>query len=289
MSKIKNFSFRLILPIAKILKPNRPERLLGVKRVINWVFAYWKKDFVFVDGLKLWLDPVDSLRLSVFGNWEPTASEFFENRIRPGDVVIDVGAHIGWYTLLAAKHVGKAGKVYAFEPNSDRFKTLKKNVTINQFTNVTAVNKAVLFFGETSCSCALVRAEEAPIVDLDHYLGMKRPRVDIIKIDVDGREIDVLHGMRKILNANRSIEIFIEFWPEGLARYGRSGEGLLSELSREGFHFFQIDERIRQVYPVRKKELIGSFTAQRGNYCNLFCLRQRNYSLGAGREKKGMD
>ena len=75
--------------------------------------------------------------------YEPYTLELFQRAINPGSTVLDLGAHHGYFSLLAARWVGKEGKVYAFEPAPENFQILKKNIEFNQFTNVLPVNKAV--------------------------------------------------------------------------------------------------------------------------------------------------
>ena len=91
----------------------------------------------------MFLDSVDSLRLSFNGVYEPCETEFVMNEIKKGDVVLDIGANIGYYTLIFARLVGEEGKVFAFEPDPENFALLKKNVEINGYHNVVLVQKAI--------------------------------------------------------------------------------------------------------------------------------------------------
>ena len=83
------------------------------------------------------------MRLSTRGYYEPFITAFVKDMIKEGDIVIDIGAHIGYYTLLFSKLVGKTGKVFAFEAHPDNFTLLKQNVETNGYTNVVVENKAV--------------------------------------------------------------------------------------------------------------------------------------------------
>lgn len=83
------------------------------------------------------------LEMSLFGVVEPLATHMFTEHIQPGNTVIDIGANIGYYTILAAQIVGETGKVYAFEPEPKNLTLLKKNVEHNNLTNVVLANKAV--------------------------------------------------------------------------------------------------------------------------------------------------
>src|SRR3990167_6694466 len=77
------------------------------------------------------------------GQYEPYESKLLIKNIKDGDIVIDVGANIGYYTLLFAKKVGENGKVFAFEPDSASFAILEKNIKDNKFRNVEAFNIAL--------------------------------------------------------------------------------------------------------------------------------------------------
>ncbi len=99
-----------------------------------------------VHGFTLELGPVSGEGLSLlqaYEEYEPGTQWVFRKLLRPGMNVADLGAHVGFFTLLAAGLVGLAGRVYAFEPHPENFTILKKNISLNQCTNVLAVGKAV--------------------------------------------------------------------------------------------------------------------------------------------------
>ena len=91
----------------------------------------------------MFLDKIDSLYLSVNKDWGDFEKEVIEKQIKKGDVILDIGANIGFYTLIMAKLVGEKGKVYAFEADPTNFEILKKNVEVNGYKNIVLVNKVV--------------------------------------------------------------------------------------------------------------------------------------------------
>lgn len=149
-----------------------------------------------------------------------------------GDIVVDVGAHIGRYTLIAAKRVGLNGKVVAIEANPDNFEMLNSNVKLNQLTNVTNLNYAVysqetkikLYLagegsGQTMYNTIMTgRANEGKekyveieANTLDYLLQSQRiTEVNWIKIDVEGAELEVLKGASKIISHSNDISLLIE-------------------------------------------------------------------------------
>ena len=163
---------------------------------------------------------------SAFGWDASTLEEVFykdiyeeEYRIKPGDVVLDVGAHIGCFTLKAAKEVGPSGKVVSFEPSSENFKLLSLNVSSNNDSNAKLFKVAVgsepgaakRHLGNrkgtnsllSDASIDQVGIEEVPIRTLDSVAEeLKLSKVSFLKIDVEGFELEVLKGARNILSSS---------------------------------------------------------------------------------------
>lgn len=138
--------------------------------------------------------------------------------LQPGQVVVDAGAFVGVFTVLAAKMVGPDGRVIAFEPDAGNFQLLRQNIAINGLTNVKAVPKGlwdraanlrfvasggpVSSLVECSQDSGPGRLVEVPVVRLDdemQSLGVQA--VDFVKIDVEGAELGVLAGSERILTS----------------------------------------------------------------------------------------
>lgn len=158
-------------------------------------------------------------------NHEPIVQKIFQPK--PGDVVIDVGAHIGLYTLRAARDVGATGKVIAVEPDPQSFLILKDNIAINHLTNVIAVNAALsdtagqkTFYAATDPSLsgfelqAEARTREVKTVrtlTLDELLqNCGISHADWLKIDVEGAELKVLQGGKSFLEKTSNLRVIIE-------------------------------------------------------------------------------
>src|SRR5262245_590665 len=100
----------------------------------------------YVDGVfghRMYLDKLDSLQLSLRKVYEPIETRLVMDLVKPNQVVLDIGANIGYYTLIFSKLVGPGGRVYAFEPHPTNFSLLDRNVQTNGYKNATVVRKAV--------------------------------------------------------------------------------------------------------------------------------------------------
>lgn len=148
------------------------------------------------------------------GSYEYEQRILFENLVSEGSVVFDVGAHVGFYSLLAALLVGMRGKVYAFEPLPANLHYLKAHLRINRITNVTVVEKAVsdspgeaTFVEEPSSAMGHFSAHGSlivPTVSLDDlFRDGEIPSPDFIKLDVENAAWLVLRGAEKLLRTAR--------------------------------------------------------------------------------------
>lgn len=202
-----------------------------------------------VVGLKMFLHPDDqamSPYIDVNRIWEPNQTHWFVRTVRPGDTVVDVGANVGYYTILAAKLAGPTGKVYAFEPDPTCVALLRKNVALNGLTNVIIEQKAVsnrpgklkLFLSTENMGDHRTIDEgnrnfvEVDAVTLDGYFAGKV--VNVVKIDVQGFEAIVFDGMADLDRRSNRLATFIEFWPYGYRRAGgpNADEMIASALAR---------------------------------------------------------
>ena len=252
---------------------------------------------VSVQGHEMYLDSSDSLQLSTNGVFEPYTTQVIKQNISGGDIVIDIGANIGYFTLIMAKGIRENGKVFSFEPEPKNFELLKKNVEINNYSNVILEKKAIgnktgttkLYLADrknnifSSGMHRIFRSDlvsQIPdpisinIIKLDDYLQDLKfiKKIRLIKIDVEGAEFDVLKGMNKILDENKEIEIVMEFSSENLEDYGSNAYDVVDFLMNKGFKLSVINEvekRMEEVTGV--KEIIDSEAKKIG--LNIFCSR----------------
>ena len=204
---------------------------------------------------------------------------------RKGMSVLDLGANVGFHTLLFARSVGIGGHVWAFEPDPDNYSTLCANLKLNSYGNVTTVQAAVgaatgrgsLYRSPFHCDHRTYPTEngrrEIPVemVSVDEFL-LPDQRVDLIKMDIQGAEGMALQGMKRTLTSNPGVVVLMEFWPEGLRKTGFPPGRVLSELENLDFNLYRIDERTNDVEKVRNREaLIGSLAGS--GYANLLAAR----------------
>ncbi len=216
--------------------------------------------------------------LSLRGPLEPGLTRLFERLVRPGMIVADVGANVGFYTLLAARLLAGVGKVYSFEPAPATFAILGDNIQVNGFLEsgiidhrqqaVSAVpGTARLFvFADNSGHNTLFWPDagaahvDVPAVSLDQVFA-EAPKLDFVKIDAEGAEPAILAGMRKTIGANPGIRIVIEFGPGHLHRAGRPPAEFLAELGELGLSIQRIDEVTGDLHPASSAELLSCFSA----------------------------
>lgn len=192
------------------------------------------------------------------GSHEPEETKFIKSVVQPDWVVFDVGAHIGFYTLLIAGIVDSSiGHVYAFEPNPGVFDILKRHIEINKLGHVTAVNIALgasigqieFFLGpsnNTGMASVLPRDSGkrnivTSITTLDTFVSANNlRRLDFIKIDVEGAEVDVLEGARNAIKSYLP-RLMLEVNAIMLARSGRDARNLVLFLRDFGYALFRTD------------------------------------------------
>ena len=274
----------------KILRGHGIEKFYPAKVISRFIFSHLKPSFVEVQGHKMFIDSKSSLRLLILGAYEPFETELVQKEIKRGDVVLDIGANIGYYTLIFAKLVGEEGKVFAFEPDPTNFSLLKKNVEINGYKNVELVQKAVsnktgkikLYLSRYNNVCHCIynshdgrQSIEVETIRLDDYFKNYNGEVDFIKMDIEGAEGEAIQGMFNLLKKNNNVKIITEFLPIGLKSSSINPEKYLKLLIELGFKLYEINEREKKIKPVNIPKLLEMYSPEKGIYTNLLCLREK--------------
>ena len=182
-------------------------------------------------------DPVSlyAMAANIYG---PFMTEMFKRIVKKDDVVVDLGAHVGYYSLLASRIVGEEGRVYAFEPDPETYRQLVKNIELNQYSNINAIPKAIsnkvgtarLFLtpGRSENTLyqpkGLRRYVEVKTETLDHFFRQSGYDINAIKMDIEGGEMDALVGMERLMRENNNLTMFLEFVPDFIRRAGYTPE-----------------------------------------------------------------
>jgi len=230
----------------------------GAKVTYEFLFRLlWpNSNLVEVQGSKMYVDVFDrdpswrrTFRVYAINRvHEESTTALFRKIVKKGDVVVDLGANIGYFTLLAAKLVGKEGRVYAFEPEPRNFSHLVRNIQLNGYHNVVALQKAVadrpgrvrLFICPYDTGHHTIQKydgiqayrpdfvdEKKEFVEVeqvrldDFFKGVETP-INVIKMDVEGAEMLALAGMEQVIKRNKNLVMLVEFFPLLIAKMGQS-------------------------------------------------------------------
>ena len=195
-----------------------------------WILYYattWAGDTI-RDGVGkgLHFNPYRSSGAYLSGRNELPVQETLAAHLKRGDVFYDIGANVGFFSIIASRLVGADGSVYAFEPVAVNVACIQRNVRANQLSNVTVIQKAIAATsgmvdihltghpggatltsaGHPGDTYATTRVESAFIDELLDYNQIAPP--DMVKIDVEGAEIDVLRGMARALAKFHPVVVF---------------------------------------------------------------------------------
>lgn len=177
------------------------------------------------------------------GFWEMWVTKVMTDTVMPGMVCIDAGANVGYYTVLLGELTGHLGKVVAVEPMPGTRRLLERNVAINGFSDIVEVKGVALGKGPGTVTLYMPPGEPknalicdkpphpdwesatTPLMSID---DMALPKVDFVKIDVEGAEIDVWRGMRRTILANPQIQIMMEV---NCRRYPKQAPEFMKEIT----------------------------------------------------------
>jgi FkbM family methyltransferase len=205
------------------------------------------------------LPDVVQLYAFLFGVWEPDISDFIQRRLSPGDTFVDVGAHVGYYSLLASARVGSVGRVVAIEASPSIFHQLKENLAANGEANIRAVNVAAsadrgvmnvhrgppwnLGLSTTRQSGGLPLECQVEALPLDAIVtSEERQAVRLVKVDVEGAERDLFGGLIRLLRDARSdAEIVLELSPRWWKDTTMTVEQALQPFTDAGYHTYLVN------------------------------------------------
>jgi FkbM family methyltransferase len=225
-------------------------------------------------GVTMWLDPYDLVGGSILasGEWEPKTWHALQQHVSAGGTFVDVGAHIGWYSLKAAKLVGPKGRVIAVEPNHETLLRLRDNIRASGASAVIVVAPVACSDSETTLnffaaprantgmsSLSLTNASRLGGIAASYQVRARRlddivreagvARVDAVKIDVEGAEFLVLKGAVETLDRYRPV-VSVELIDEGLKQMGASVDDVMAFMRSHGYAPQQYEEENVVFVPV---------------------------------------
>lgn len=236
--------------------------------------------------VKLRLDEHMQSQIFWYGYYSRDIVLLMNRILRPGMVALDVGANIGEITMAAARRVGSNGHVYSFEPMASIYPRLKEHVAMNGMNQVTPIAKglsdrtgtATLFLAEAAfedgtrhdglgtlypTASRSVAAGDVELTTLDEFCTNSNiTRIDLVKIDVEGAELDVLKGGLTSI-ARFQPFLIVEVQRETTRAAGYESEDIISLLKSMGYTFFVIGRKAR-LHPLGKMGL--------ANFQNVLCV-----------------
>jgi len=244
-----------------------------------------------LSGFKLWVDPstaggvVPWLMLDDIH--EPAETRCMRDHLLPGGTFVDIGANIGYHTVLGATIVGERGRVYAFEPEPVNFETLKRNIELNNLRNVVAEAKACseragtldLHIDKTNAgghhlhdSLEASEAVSISAITLDDYFRDLEGSIDLIKMDIQGYESVALRGMLNLLGSEKRVKIITEFDAPMISAAGHSPTDFLATLQSLGYRFTILSDYGKSAANASPEKIISICTD--GRFVNLFCDKE---------------
>lgn len=222
----------------------------------KWVAAEVLERFV------MWVDLHDRFvsQGCLNNNWEPNETAFFISKLGSGDCVLDIGANIGWFSLVAAKHIGANGCVHSFEPSPKTSHMLKRTISENDLRSIVQVweyalsdrndvfnltcpintdNPGGSFLSDKNSAAANHESTPVVAVRLDDLLPDVAP--DIIKIDVEGAEPRALLGARNAIMRSKPV-ILSELFPAQLINVsGMTAAQYISQMEEFGYGCYLLE------------------------------------------------
>lgn len=246
MSWLANVVDRALFAYGRLL-PYHPKKLHIADALDRVAREAWAQPrLAQLDGVRYRFLPSSSVGRSIYylGDWEHWDTIYWRRTIKPGWTVVDVGANLGYYALLASRLIGPQGRVFAFEPTPSTYQVLLENIGLNRARNIAPYQVAMCdFCGSVSVIEQEVDgwnrigldgepgAHRVPSLTLDRFVDeQKLERIDMIKVDIEGAEHKFLQGARATIKSFRPI-IAVELKPSALATFGATVGDLTKELN----------------------------------------------------------
>jgi len=285
-SSFGNLRRRLAPMIRPILEHFPPVRMFATR-----LLRMKQSGFLQRCGMEFVLPSGDfgvTLEAESTGEYEPVTTQLLEKLLEEGMTFVDIGAHVGLFTLPASNWVSDSGRVVAFEPHPDNYLMLTENISRNSLGNNIETNQCAVSDGTNPVQLYTStfntgdhqlfhkgrrKTIEVTCTTLDNYFPVGA-RVDVIKMDVQGAEGAAFRGMRRVLQENDSIQVIWELSPSQLKDAGTSAMELLKWLEALSFNFTIVDDTSGNVTKATIEEVLKS--CPRDSFVNILCNRNVN-------------
>lgn len=209
-----------------------------------------------VNGINYKLDISDYLQHSAYFDLETEPYKVLFDLVKPGFKILDVGVNYGHTLLEMASRIGDEGRIYGFEPVPFLYKKALHNISLNNFSNITLINKAIsstageLYFdsvdnthnsGGTKMSFDSDSNNKVEAITIDDFFeSEKLTGIDLIKADIEGFEMEMLKGATQTLSKYKPM-LFLELNNDFLSQAGSSGADMIKFLSELGYKVYNAD------------------------------------------------
>lgn len=249
-----------------------------------------------LDGFKLYINPLYDKgierKLYMTGSYEKGLLRILEKILKPGDIVVDAGANIGLISIFCAIKVGHNGLVLSFEPHPETYPILQKNIAINGISQIEAYNKALGSVSGTAkiysnlqinrgAASIVEFQQDSPsfdieVLSLDEVLKQRKiSQVDLLKIDVEGFEMEVLKGASKILSEENGPILVVEC-SNTRTNFDYSMEALFDFLNQQ--HNYQIYKLSHSKEKISKLVAVESWE-KLPQHDNILALKKCHFQL----------
>lgn len=229
------------------------------------------------DNFFMLLNPTEHIQQQLFwyGYYENELRDLLKKIVKPNDVFVDIGANIGYFSLLIAHHLPSV-KVISFEPIADLYKKMNDNIALNDIENIVTVNAAAgevneekeIFVSEPDnlgmSSFQLPEnysgyKEKVKVVSIDEWFkGSGLTNIDIVKLDIEGSELAALTGMKEVLQNFKPL-LIVEVNPETLSMFNLKPSYIHDYLEQYGFKRFLVLENgmLKQLSQIETDQTIN--------------------------------
>ena len=224
--------------------------------------------------------------------WEPFESDVFRRLCRPGDFVMDIGANIGWYAVLASKLIGREGRLTCFEPDAANRALLQRNIArckdaprteLRPEAVADSAGTMQLFLSDTNLGDHRLfddgsqrESVAVTVTTLDKLLERETRLPDLVKSDTQGSEARIVAGASSLFAKGWRPVLLLEFWPFGLAGSGGNPMALWDALARFGYAMYEVSEARPRLAKLSREQvasrIASDLSAASGLFINLLAL-----------------